>query len=667
MSLATSGGIGGGGGGAGGGLVMGHQAGHQVGQAPGAPPPPGDHGDTGHGPPPPSAGLLGADTMDKLQMISLKNVRNTSHLPLVAVDLCTSEPHIAFYPPKAEDPSEPLPPKLVGKMKAKVCFKKDSEVSQKSLRKYLANKASYFSLQADSISKTDSDAAVLERPQEWLGLRRMGDAPDFIRERSSQVGGSLKEGTVGVSIMNSTLDGSEPQNDDFDRVVYQVRLAKSKKPLAILPEEACQLMFHQAQLHVAAKVAPEHLKDETAVLCYPLAVALPAWMMHDAAVEAVLEATGNTGVVFQRSVCALAGALILSPDGKPNALLERLQKVRAALAKDFSRRKVEDPTAVFEDECLLLMLGMTDECFECTAIQVSNVQQELTTCLFGDFKVLANVSFQDEQPVGVMSKALHDLQEALSLVAPEADGPAGIVTYGTPAEQDKIRKQWDTKLKSDLKEWKKVPVFPSKSDCVAMGTALLGAISHGRQIALDDSKGDRVKAVMGLRVQNVAPAAVGVRVNYHGGDEDKWTDIKTIFDFDRRLPAGPYAIEFLASEAVIHRQASKDGSPSAESMDEEAFLKASKDKEGSKHIPEREEAALGLKVQLLQKWARNAEWKPVGDPIEPLVKKEPPTDIDMDAEDDDEDGWKRIGCESATLEVSLGIHGMITTSLSGDR
>lgn len=660
MSLATSGGIGGAGG-ATGGIVLGHQA-NQVGQAPGAPPGPSEHADTGHGPPPPSAAVLGADLMDRQQMLSLKNVRNTSHLPIVAVDLCTRDPHVAYFPPKPEDPSVPVSPHLIGKMKATVCFKKDEDgAAQKTLRKYLAHKASYFSLQADCISKTDQNAVVLERPQEWLGLRRLNDAPEFVRKSNKAVDKPLGSGEVGVAIVNSTLDGGkESKNDDYDRVVYHVRLASSKKHLAILPEEACQLLFHQAQMHVAAKFNRDDLHDETQVLSYPLAVALPGYVYHDASVEAVLEATTNSGVVFQRSVCALAGALIYNED-KPSALLERLQKVRTALGKEYQRRKVEDPSAVFEDEVLLLMLGMTDEHgFECTAIQVFNVQQDLPTCLFGDYRVLANVSYQSSDPVSVMSKALKDLQVAIETVAPEADGPAGIVTYGTPSEQDKVRKQWDTKLKSEIKLWSKVPVFPSKSDCVAMGTALLGACCHGRQLILDDSKSDKKpKAIMGLRVQNVAPAAVGVRINYHGDDDDKWTDVKTIFDFDRRLPAGPYSMEFLASECVVYREKG----PKALEEDEEAFLKAAKENEGAKHIPEREKAALDLKVQLLQKWTRDGEWKPVGDPIEPIVKRE----YGDNEEDFDEDGGTRIACESATLEVSLGIHGMITTSLSGDR
>jgi len=71
----------------------------------------------------------------------------------------------------------------------------------------------------------------------------------------------------------------------------------------------------------------------------------------------------------------------------------------------------------------------------------------------------------------------------------------------------------------------------------------------------------------------------------------------------------------------------------------------------------REEAALNFSVQLLQKWTRDGEWKRLGDFMEPLVKTE-----------EDKDGKEeRIACESIVLEVSLGVTGMITTNLVGER
>jgi hypothetical protein len=49
----------------------------------------------------------------------------------------------------------------------------------------------------------------------------------------------------------------------------------------------------------------------------------------------------------------------------------------------------------------------------------------------------------------------------------------------------------------------------------------------------------RPKAKLGA-VQDVATCAVAVSFNYFGGAENKWTVPKVIFDFDRRVPAGPF-------------------------------------------------------------------------------------------------------------------------------
>jgi hypothetical protein len=141
-------------------------------------------------------------------------------------------------------------------------------------------------------------------------------------------------------------------------------------------------------------------------------------------------------------------------------------------------------------------------------------------------------------------------------------------------------------------------------------------------------------------------------MNYFGGAACKWEPVKIIFDFDRRVPAGPYPIDLKAADCVVH----KNGvSPDT---DEEAFIKASKDAEGARGIPKREIAALDLKIQIVQKWTRDGAWVKVGDAIEPLVKME--GDADGGAE-------KRVACESVSLELGLGITGMLTTNLVGER
>jgi hypothetical protein len=637
------------GGGAGGGMAMAHGAGNAVGRA--GPPPPqvsSSHG----GAPPPSAAFLGVDLLDKQQGISLKQVKNTSHLPIVAIDLYASEPHVAMFPPKPEDPSDGTPPVLVGKMRSNVAFQA-TENAQKTLRKWLAKQKTFTSLQADALAKNSDDpnAVVIEKPQRWLGLRRLEDTPEFIRSRVPTQGGvtpSISEEEsqdVGVTMINSTLDGTQPQGDDFDRVVCNVRVHPSKKALTLLPEEATQILINQAQIHVANKTKAE---DEDEIIDYPCAVAVPAFACTDAAAEALYEATGSSGVFFQRSLCALTGALLPGPEGKPNPLLERLNIVRTAMLKEFQVEKSKDPDAAFDEDVLVIMLGMTDDGFECTAVQVSCLQMNNTSCLYGNFKVLSNVSYQAANPLVKTKQCCEEVEAAIEKMTPEADGPAAIVTYGSNAEQVSIGGNWNT-IKLKLKEWAQVPIIKTKTDCVAMGTAVLGAVSHGRLSVLVDA-GAKKKAELGIRVQNVAPVAVGVQMNYSGGAAKKWEPVKVIFDFDRRVPAGPYPIDLKAADCVVHK------SGVSADTDEEAFIKASKEAEGSRGIPKREKAALDLKIQIVQKWTRDGDWVKVGDAIEPLVK--------LEGSGDDE---KRVACESVSLELGLGITGMITTNLVGER
>ncbi|KAL3898670.1 MAG: hypothetical protein SGARI_006623 [Bacillariaceae sp.] len=157
----------------------------------------------------------------------------------------------------------------------------------------------------------------------------------------------------------------------------------------------------------------------------------------------------------------------------------------------------------------------------------------------------------------------------------------------------------------------------------------------------------RPKTELGIRVQNVAPVAVGVKYNYYGGKKDKWTPVKTIFDFDRRVPAGPYSIDLNAAECALQRTAK------VSDLSEADFLKAVAEKESAKHIPEREEAALNLRVQIVQKLTRDGDWMHIGDVMSPLAVVEK-----------DE---TKTACEKMSLELSLGISGLITNALVGDR
>mmetsp|Transcript_13467 Transcript_13467/g.32484 ORF Transcript_13467/g.32484 Transcript_13467/m.32484 type:complete len:800 (+) Transcript_13467:128-2527(+) len=653
MSLATSGGIGGMGGAGAGGLAMAHPTGGAL-----APPvqnaPPGGASSIpmGMAPPTTSAAALGADLVDKQQQISLKQVRDLSHLPLVAIDLYASQPHVASFPPKNKDPAAvPGAPRLIGKMKDKILLQ-SSEASHKTFRKWLSKSKGYSDLQADVFAKADDKSAVpIASPQKWLGFRRLDDVPECLRSQvkldieDSDSPAIAEEASVdvGVSMANGTLDGSVPQGDDFDRVVAKVRLHSSKKALTVLPEEAAQLVLNQAQHHVARQ---SKVDDEDEIVNFPCCVAVPAPYCTDSAMEAMLDATNGTGVLLQRSACALAGALLpSSEEGKPNLLLEHILKFLQALQKEFQKKQLNNPDARFEEEQVVLLTGITKDTVECTAIQISTPQRDQEFCVFGHYKVLCNVSYQHEKPESIISKCISELFDVMDAVAPEVDGPIAMVTYGTSEEQKAVADKWE-KVKKSLEDWEEVPHFYSKPDSVAMGTSVLGAVSHGRLKTIVQVEGKKPKAALALQVQNVAPVAVGIQMNYHGGAKNKWQPVKTIFDFDRRVPAGPYDVDISAATGAVYREQGAD-------LSDEALFKATTEMESSKYIPKREAAALDLCVQVVQKWTRDGEWKKIGDVQSPLVMT-------------DKDGNK-TACERIKLELSLSPVGLITHSLVGQR
>jgi hypothetical protein len=635
----------------GGGMAMAHHAGAIARpSAPNAPPggsvPPG-----GMAPPSSAAAALGADIVDKQQQLSLKQVKDTSHMPLVAVDLYAKEPHVAMFPPKPKDPSETrtLIPALVGKMKSKVSLE-PNEVAHKTLRKWLSKSKGYADMQQDALAKSDDKNAIsIENPQQWLGLRRLSDAPEHLLAKSkiddSTTPAIAEEVSqeVGVVMVNGTLDGSPPQGDDFDRVTCQVRLTASKKALTMLPEEVVQLLFNVAQYHVSRK---SKVEDPDEIVDYPCCVAVPAPYCNDQSMEALLDAMGGSGVVYQRSVCALLGALLPGDEKNPNHLISHLNKVLQARHKQYTQESVKNPDAVFQEELVVLVLGLTSDTVECAAIQLSEPQSEGVCCLYGNYKVICNVSYRHAKPDSIINKVIGEVYEQIELIAPEATNPVAMVSYGSLEDQKTIEVKWE-KTKKNLEDWENIDYFKTKGDCVAEGTAILGAVSHGRLSKIVQVPGKKPKKALAMTVDNVAPVAVGVQMNYHGGAKNKWEEPKTIFDFDRRVPAGPYQIELNAAEcAIYHNNEGKD-------LSEEQLLKAITANEGSKNIPKREQAALNLRVQVLQKFTRDGEWQRIDKELSPLVE------VDKDE--------NKIACEKLVLELSLGATGLITHALVGER
>jgi len=636
----------------GGGLTMAYQA-NNIGQG-AAPPPPQAGNATG-----PSGGpiFLGMDVSDKNQSITLRQVKNVAHLPLVGIDLHATDPLVAYFPPKTEDPSVGGTPVLVGKMKSSLYFHA-TEASHKVLRKYLAQSKTFLTMQKESMSTAkDGKAVELSIPHEYLGLRRLADAPAFLQpprgnddenKKSHAIDQDVSQ-SVGALLVNSTLDGSsDPTGDDFDRVVWRIRLTEAKKAISVLPEEAVQMMLHQAQYHVAT--ARKADKENEDIVDYPCAIALPSWAFHDAGVESLMEALPGV-VVFPRSLCALAGGLLppLDSSNIPR-LLQRIMMVRKASHQEYKKLKVQDPGAQWEEDVTLVLIGVTERGMEATAVQISSENSSNACALFGQFKCISSVAYQGSDPLSLMEKCTKELESEVDRIAPDADGPAGIVFYGTSKEQESMANAWE-KNKEALSEWTKVPTFGTKADAVALGASVLGAVSHGRSTRIR-TVGNKSKPEMAIRIDAIAPVAVGVRLSYNAVPKD-WSKVpvKVVFDFDRRIPAGPFTIDLNAAECAVHRSQSTD------SMSEEQLLKAIKDNEGAKGIPTREAAALALRVQIVQKWTRDGDWKQVGDVMKPLVKSKEGKDKEL--VDD--------ACEQVNLELSLGITGMITNSLVGQR
>jgi len=634
---------------AGGGLVMAQanaMAQHQAVQ-----PPPQAQGIPGGsvGGPPVSIAALGADLIDKNQNISMSQVKSKQHLPLVGIDIFAKDPIVASFPPRPSEPDQGLLPSLVGKLKSQVKFRK-GETPHKILRKYLTKDKGYEALRTDVLATQADDGdncLVLYAPHKLMGVRRLADVPESQREsfnnkiqdtdRDSKATMISEDTTDGVQIANGTLDGiSTPCGDDFDRVVYKVRLADSKKALTVLPEEATGLVVAVAQAAVARMNHSSSNDDD--ILEYPVAVSLPSWACYDASMEAWLD-TISGGVFFQRSVAALTGALL--PDLKQvNPILERVSEVTQALAKAHQSRN--DGTS-FSYDPLIIMVGMTPDGVECTAAQLSTVQTEVPACVYGDFKVLANMSILSPDPSQQVGNCLRALYEKLDEIYPEIEGPVGFVSYGSNKEQEALKKQLEFARKY-LDTWEQVPVFSTKSEAVALGTAILGGVSHGRLPALTEGANKKPKACLAHRVQDVAPTAVGIKLSYTKG---KWTDVKTIFDFDRRVPAGPFPIEINAAECAAMRAAKG-------AMTDEELILAIKSQEGAKGIPKREEAALDFQLQIYQKCSRNGEWIRVGDVMQPLTKSDP------------NDEEKRVACERVSLQLSVGSTGIIHYSLVGE-
>ena len=720
MSLATTGGLGGAGSAGGGGLVMGHDAGGgAMANVPSAPQYEQQHS-TASGQQSSSIQLPGIEVCDKTQKISLQKAKSIAHLPITAVDLHGAAPTVALYPSQQEAQTQGADLQFLGKMKNSIALQ-TTETSHKTLRKFLTQAKPYSAMKQDCLVSSNSGSSkdnvvILDKPHLWLGMRRLHQMPKAFKDNytvdDEETDDSNKESSTSAAISeeahsgvgcwwtNSTLLGSPPKewDHDIDRVAAKVRLHSSKKALTILPEEATQMLLHQARSHVATATTKKtksnndsNNNDADDFTTFPLSLALPAWAFHDTAMEALYEAAvgveqdaanATVACMFLRSIAALVGSFTKQQSSSPDAaknkptLLSRLGTVHQALLKQ--HRASNEPDDEFDPSLIVILLGTTPEGVEATAVQVSDPQAGVQHCPFENIQIVANVSkqiahLQDAPVATLLSACVEELNQVLDMVAPDAAGPSAILTYGSKEEQEQLQSTLSQHLKKQDKTQQhylqKVPVIAAPVESIANGTALLGGIALGRH----GSSGSKKKAQLPLKVSTIATVATGIAC-FYTPQQARMTSrpkgpppqmIKTIFDFDRRLPAGPYTLEFKAAECVVQaqRNSSQSSGSSSFSEDDEAFLKAVQEAASAKCIPEREQAALNFHVQVYQKWTRDGEWQPVGNKIAPLVKLD--TQIDKDTGEDKEE--VKIACEEVGMELSMAITGILATAWIGER
>ncbi|KAL3810854.1 hypothetical protein ACHAXA_005854 [Cyclostephanos tholiformis] len=516
---------------------------------------------------------------------------------------------------------------------------------------------------------------------------------------------------VSVTTINM-MDGNAtgPKGDDSDRVAYRLRLNSRKKVVTMLPEEALALIVlgckSATRVGCYGKREDDGQEQEGGggeydeYSDYPTAFAVPGWAAMDSCVEALIDAS-NSGAssgacgptLHQRSVAALVGALlpprpavkksahgraIVDPKAalpQPSLLHKSLSEViaskdaesRAALARAGSDPEGEEFVPFVP---MVVLVGATREGIEITAMCVSKPQSQWPNmelhCPYGNVSVVSSVCHASSDPLGILKSTLDELRAQVGKFAPESEEPTCFITYGSISTQVKLatglkaalmKYGIDGKDDDDWDGWDAdIPILSTREDCVSLGLAVLAASVHGRVRLAVSEKGkdgkNRTKAKLAVAVQDASPCAVAVSFNYFGGggnDSDTWTEPKVIFDFDRRVPAGPYQIDFTAAECAAHVKQGKF------IEDENILIDMAKGLEGSWGIPKREEAALKLRFRIYQKTSRGGAWIRVGDDMLPLTIKH------SQKEESESGDGDLVAIESAVLEISLNGVGMLTT------
>eukprot|EP00592_Proboscia_alata_P007669 CAMPEP_0194354942 /NCGR_PEP_ID=MMETSP0174-20130528/2934_1 /TAXON_ID=216777 /ORGANISM="Proboscia alata, Strain PI-D3" /LENGTH=841 /DNA_ID=CAMNT_0039124021 /DNA_START=129 /DNA_END=2654 /DNA_ORIENTATION=- len=693
MSLATSGG---GGGMGGGGMSMATMA---------------HGGPTGmqahsHTQPPPSAATnatsisapalnaaLGADQLDKR---IASHARSTASLPLVAVDIygsgavCYNRPMVdeegkamRYVSGAGGNDAKPIV-SLKNSVGNSVYFRTEDEGAYKACRKLLSRgKGVGLVLKSHPINgdvKDGIEVVSVPHVTQLLGARRMSDLDANIAALYNASASTANGDGAGDAIAptdtstrptltQTSLDGGDPKNDDYDRIAVSLSLHSSKKPLTFLPEELVGLSYSKAKLwaHLSGGGTEE---GEEVYGDYPVAIPLPGYANSDAGLESVIEAAGvncNEGLVYNRGICALVGAQKISMNAnsngqpKPNKLLQCVGGELERLGK--LAKLQEKPMEGEHTQALIMLVGYTAGIgMESYVVQLTpNTNQKGDgsphTPAIAGYKTLASYCYRDANPLDNLEDAIEHLMETVQTLLP-GRGVCAVLTYGTFTEQKAAALELLSILKAtagdqtgslldpNTKDSVNVtpPPIATREDAVAYGACVMASISHLRMPDIPPTS---------IATQPVLTSRVGIRTTY---GPDIPPTYKIIFDYDRQLPAGPYKLECRASEcaaAVAH-------GPEVVG-DEDVVGKFMK----KGNIPERDLAARALEVQMVQKTHRESEWVTVGNPIKPLCREDNSKADKSDAKDGDEE-VAYVGCEASTLEISVNASGTITSCVYGD-
>ena len=695
MSLSTT--TGGGGGMGLSTAAMAHQAGPsamaRIRQAPRVPP-----GSNAGGPGgvPVNAAALGADQVCDKRLQKL--ARKTSHLPVVGVDIAGSG-HVCYQDPVSHAVTG-LGKGLGNDLSLSVGTGEDIS-GYKVVRKYLTkgNNATAL-LEQHAISNDNSISnknkklqITVQRPHSVLGVRRCSELDKSLKEfyhvsdnkTTSNIGKAIEQvdSNTEVTLQDQAMDGSAPKGDDYDRVSFSVPLHASKKPLTMLPEEAVGMMLLKAKASVYDKMAmlnkqnkqdktkqekQEPLMDSDWLESVPVALAVPGYASTDCAMEAFKEVVVGTAkatvgelvadpaaLLFPRSACAATAALFCLPSantnpGQPRILPSKLFSLFVAEKQRLAKRAQADklPSEGNHLLPLLVTLGVTAEGLELAGmLLVSEDQRPLPQCcdlpidelryLHCVNKRFPSLNPEPSQLTHHIHHALEDLSHSLTLTLTSAT-PFAVLLYADSLQTMHLLETTTAPFyKPD-----QVVMVHSREDAVAFGAALMAAAACAR-------------ASPSVQLTTVCTASVGVKISYGEG----LSTVKTVFDFDRRLPAGPYTLEFSALEAAAIQA---HGTTLLDQDDHDAYHKLLKPFQGHQGIAKREKAALALSVQIVQQSQRGGQWIPLGDVLRPLVYFKP-----SDTDDDEDDSKKtKIACETANLELRLRNEGILVTSLEQD-